>query len=173
MYLQLVTLIYCNIFETHRYWLHLIDLAVWFHRHISEIERAQSLNPSFLEHMDNYLKQDLKLKWCKGVYSKDQCESLLQLLTFIGESEAADFIYAITSTTTVRLNVLLHELQSMNSTMAMIDNKEQKERNRFPERVAALKTKAMQINIPTYGQGLGVYKAAGFSSPVFHRGGKL
>ncbi len=154
--------------------MHLLDLIAWFHAHVIGLENAQSLNPLFLERIDDQLQGELRSAWCKGVFSKGECKVFLDLLNHIGNCESADFIFAITSTTTERFRILYRKLHEMLDAMTFVDNNEQKEKNRFPERVIALRSKALLLNLPLSGlSAFGPNKSTLVGSPVFQRNGLI
>lgn len=137
------------------------------------------MDPKFVLYIEENLGADLRTKWCKGLFSKDQCQQFLNLLKVIEDCQDRDFIFAITATTSKRYQNLLKGLTSMYSTISLVDDLEQKEKNRFPERVAALKSKTLQINVPS--GTLGRFSAKKnitstptvFASPFFQRTGSL
>jgi hypothetical protein len=112
--------------------------------------------------------------WCKGVYSKDQSQHFVDLLKAVDDSEVADFIFAVTATTSQRRAVLFEGLMEMCTTMSAVYEMDEKEKNRFPERVAAVKSKSLHINLPSSSLNrFGNKKSAPtiFASPLLKRGG--
>lgn len=118
-----------------RHWLHLLELASFFHTSIGTLEVNQSLDVEFLQAFENdhshvLMDAQTKLKWCRGVYPASKVEQFIQLLDIIDGSEESNWIYMITGGTKQRIQNLRTKLEGMLCTMKMVDVIEKEEEQR-------------------------------------------